>query len=425
MGASSLNPEGDGKGERMERRGPLVSSDRFRPITMYVTSTYVILGVGTLVAPAVAFVMEPRSALVTSSAMLAAALVGVGASLLVAAEFAPHHRFTGWLRRSRATALTAAVVLLSAVVVATLVPDTGHSVTAAAVPLTWALRAVSGGSFWSGIVRLLIATVVVGLGMLVVVAASSQAWDQLTLVAAALIALGILVQDSIYALAIELDDLRSREAERAVMLERKRFAGDLHDIQGQHLSLIAVEAELVSRLIDRGDHSAAAEHAERVQAITLEALEEMYRVVHANREVRIDDEIANAVRVLQAAGITTQRDTAGLVGIDDDVDRLLGLTVREAVTNILKHTWATRCFITTRQESRGARIGIALLVTDSSDGTPPSTRAPNSGRSGTGLNTLRNRYRESGGEIEFTFEDGGRLQGWLPLGHRQERVEAR
>ncbi|MFG3421077.1 sensor histidine kinase [Micromonospora sp. NPDC048063] len=408
------------KEDEMRRRGMTAGGDRFRAIASYVHATHVILVLGTVTAPAVAFVVEPRPPIVVSLAMLSAVLVGIGASLLVAAEFVPHHRFTRWLRNPRARAWASAGALASALAVAALVPVTGHPVTAAAVPLAWALRAVSGGSFWSGIIRLLVATIASGLVMFAVDTASGHDWEPLTLIVAALLALGLLGQDSIYALAIELDDLRSREAERAVITERKRFAGDLHDIQGQHLGLITVEAELVSRLIERGEYLAAAQHAERVQAITLDALEEMHRVVHANREVRLDEEIANAVRVLLAAGITAQRDTTGISGIDDETDRLLGLTVREAITNILKHTRASTCTITTRQEHRSGRSGVALIVTDSGPSSAPSasvfSSAPHE-QSGTGLQTLCERYRGLDGELEFAADDGGRLVGWLPVSH--------
>ncbi|MFF2652612.1 histidine kinase [Streptomyces sp. NPDC058045] len=397
----------------MRGRGPQSGRDRFRAIAAYVHATHVILAAGTVIAPAVAFAFRPSSPIVVSVAMLAAVLVGVGASLLVAAEFAPHHRLTRRLRGSRSRAWASGGTLVAALVVAVSVPATGHPVTAAAVPLAWALRAASGGSFWAGIIRLLAATLAGGVAVFAVDAGWEHAREPLTLVVAALLALGVLGQDSIYSLAIELDDLRSREAERAVLTERKRFAGDLHDIQGQHLGLITVEAELVRRLIARADYAAATRHAERIQATTLEALDEMRRVVHANREVRLDEEIANAVRVLRAAGITAEHDLTGRSGTDAGTDRLLGLTVREAITNILKHTHADRCAITTRQRERAGRDGIALTVTDSG---PPAT-APRD-PSGTGLSTLAERYRRLGGELHFTGGDGdggGRLAGWLPV----------
>lgn len=398
----------------MSRDSARMGRDRFRAISAYVHSTHVLLAAGTIVTPAVTFVIARSPAHVVVLAMGAALFVSAGSFLLVAAKFAPYHRFTHWLSFRRSSAWMRASVLLAVLAVAVLVPISSPPVIAVAVPMAWALLAISGGSFWSGIVRMLIATLIAALATFAIDAATGRTWDPLTMTVAALLALGVLGQDSIYTLAIELDDLRTREADRAVISERKRFAGDLHDIQGQHLGLITVEAELVNRLIDRADYTAAARHAQRVQAITLEALEEMHRVVHANREVRLDEEIANAVRVLRSAGIIVERETIDLSELDDEIDRLLGLTVREGITNILKHTQASTCSISTSQESRRGHDGVVLTVSDSSSGAPPRA-ATSSNLSGTGLKTLAERYRKCGGALDFAQTGGGQLTGWLPV----------
>lgn len=388
--------------------------DRFRAISVYVHSTHVLLAAGTITAPAIAFAIEPAPTLVVGLAMCATLCVSAGSSLAVAARFAPHHPLTRWLRGRRSSVWIQGVVLLATLAIAVLAPVSSPPVISVALPLAWALLAVSGGTFWSGIVRMLVAALAWSLATFALDVTTVSTWEPLTLIFAALLALGVLGQDSIYALAIELDDLRTREAERAVLTERKRFAGDLHDVQGQHLGLITVEAELVSRLIDRADYSAAARHAERVEAITLEALEEMHRVVHANREVRLDEEIANAVRVLRSASIAVERDTMDIAGLSDEIDRLLGLTVREGITNVLKHTQASVCSIWTRQERRHGNMGVVLVVADSClDSLQSTSSVDESG--GTGLKTLAERYRRHGGTLDFTQDYGGRLAGWLPV----------
>ncbi|WP_058235391.1 sensor histidine kinase [Devriesea agamarum] len=420
----------------MNRPGSASDHDRFRAIFAYVHLTHILLALGTLIAPAISFIQAPRPAAVVIPAILASVCVSAGASFLVIAEFAPHHRGVRWLRGPAVRRALRIAVLLMTLTVITLVPASKSPTVAVAIPLTWALSAICTGPFWSGIVRLFAVTLATGLATFVIDMAQGHSWDGLTLLVAALIALGVIGQDSIYILLIELDDLRTLEAERAVITERKRFAGDLHDIQGQHLGLITVEAELVSRLIDRADYAAAAQHAERIQAITLDALDEMHRLVHANREVRLDEEIANAVRVLRSAGIEVTRDTIGISGLDDDTDRLLGLSVREGITNILKHTQAHSCSLSVRQQPRHRRAGIALVVTDSGPGaavaksqpaylkparyragqSSEATQPPAAGRpSGAGLIMLAERYRAMGGTLDFTQERGGRLSCWLPL----------
>ena len=391
--------------------------DRFRPVAAYVYGTHVILALGALGAPVVAL----RSAgPIAVLAGLAAAASSIGAAALVANHLLPFHPWAKWLNNTRCRIVVDITVLLSAWVAMAAVLDLDQSYRIpTAITLAWALRAVSCGPFSLGIVRLLVATLASSLVMAVAANSMDLPGVQFPLlVMAAVIALGVLGQDTIYILATELKELKARDTERALTLERNRFAGELHDIQGQHLGLIAVEAELVSKLTDRGDHFAAKQHAERIQIITGEALDEMYRVIHATRDIGFDEEIANAAKVLQAAGIVACRDIMRFPEISDEADRLLGLTVREAITNIIKHTRASSCSITAYKESRMGREGVTLIVVDpgpSIASHPKTVSQLSDAHSGTGLKTLKKRYRELGGEFEFNAGHGSRLRGWLPV----------
>ena len=104
----------------MSRDGHGSGGDRFRAISAYVHWTHVFLAAGTIIAPAVAFAVEPRPSLVIMTTMLSALLASLGASVLVAAEFAPHHRVTHWLRGPRARAWTRVGVLAMVLIVAVL-----------------------------------------------------------------------------------------------------------------------------------------------------------------------------------------------------------------------------------------------------------------------------------------------------------------
>ena len=364
--------------------------NRFHAISSYVHSMHVLLAVGTLIAPAVALIADPPPVFMWVGMMLAVLYISIGASLLVVAEYNPYHRLTRWLYTPKARKIMRLGVFIAALIAMILASVTNLPLIATAVPL-----------------------VSIGLASLLIHTVIGDEWEPLALVIAALLALGILGQDSIYILAIQLDDLRTREAERAIITERQRFASDLHDIQGQHLSLITVESELVMRLIERAEYSAAAHHADRIHSITIEALDEMHRVVYANREVHLDDEITNAIRVLRSAGISVNRDTKHVQDLSNEVDNLLGLTVRESITNILKHTQAQTCLISTQQERRNGKDGIVLIVADSGNKPTPLTSADVS--SGTGLKTLTERYHRLGGTLYFIVQDNGsRLTGWLP-----------
>ena len=345
--------------------------------------------------------------------MFAVLYISIGASLLVVAEYNPYHRLTRWLYTPKARKIMRLGVFIAALIAMILASVTNLPLIATAVPLAWALTAVCYGSFWNGVVRLFIVTVSIGLASLLIHTVIGDGWEPLALVIAALLALGILGQDSIYILAIQLDDLRTREAERAIINRATAFRErssryPRSTSKSHHRGVRTGHAS-----IERAEYSAAAHHADRIHSITIEALDEMHRVVYANREVHLDDEITNAIRVLRSAGISVNRDTKHVHDLSNEVDNLLGLTVRESITNILKHTQAQTCLISTQQERRNGKDGIVLIVADSGNKPTPLTSADVS--SGTGLKTLTERYHRLGGTLYFIVQDNGsRLTGWLP-----------
>src|SRR5690606_35384605 len=125
--------------------------------------------------------------------------------------------------------------------------------------------------------------------------------------------------------------------------ERLRFAADLHDIQGHHLQVIALKSELAERLLDTNP-DAAREHIHETRTIARQALEETRSLVYGYRDVALADELENAREVLAAAGARCELDI-GVLPDDAEARRTLALVVREATTNILRHSAATKAWI--------------------------------------------------------------------------------
>ncbi|MFC8350248.1 sensor histidine kinase [Streptomyces sp. NPDC057280] len=202
-------------------------------------------------------------------------------------------------------------------------------------------------------------------------------------------------------IAGRLDRARRLEAELAVKDERLRFASDLHDIQGHHLQVIALKAELASRLAESDPPRAAAEMRE-IRQLCADALRDTRAVVQGIRRTTLDDEIANATRVLAAAGIDARMtlETDPRQGtLDDPTRSLLGLVMREATTNVLRHSQARTAEVDYRLVDDRARLRIA------NDGavTRPGTA------DGTGLRGLAERLRGAGGELTWERADGDRF----------------
>lgn len=201
---------------------------------------------------------------------------------------------------------------------------------------------------------------------------------------------------------VELDRHRLMAGELAVAQERLRFAADLHDIQGHHLQVIALKSELAERLLPI-DAEAARANIHETRLIAKQALEETRTLVSGYRETSLENELENAREVLTAAGAVCQLQLAS-IPTHPAVHKALAMTVREATTNILRHSEATTAAITLA-DSRG---GTTLTIGNNGAASPsPGT--------GTGLLGLRERLEALGGTLE-TSQDTGRfeLQAWVP-----------
>jgi two-component system sensor histidine kinase DesK len=155
-------------------------------------------------------------------------------------------------------------------------------------------------------------------------------------------------------LIAELNAAREELARMAVADERLRFARDLHDLLGHTLSLIVVKSEAVRRLVHH-DADAAARESGDIELVSRQALAEVREAVTNYRERSLEDELEGARLALTAAGIVAtihQSDER----LPDTIESVLGWTVREGVTNVVRHSNGHHCDIDVRQVD-----GVAVL----------------------------------------------------------------
>ncbi|WP_432828980.1 sensor histidine kinase [Dactylosporangium sp. CA-092794] len=205
----------------------------------------------------------------------------------------------------------------------------------------------------------------------------------------------------------ELHRTREALAEAAVAEERLRFSRDLHDLLGHTLSVIVVKAEAVRRLAER-DPSAAAAQAADIEQVGRRALVEIREAVTGYRESGLTAELTRAKGALSAAGITADvLRTAD--PLPDPADRLLAWVLREATTNVVRHSGASRCRIALTTTDGTAH----LAVTDDGDFAPAAPPPPH----GNGLRGLTERLTAAGGTLETgPHPDGGfTLTARLPI----------
>jgi two-component system, NarL family, sensor histidine kinase DesK len=183
--------------------------------------------------------------------------------------------------------------------------------------------------------------------------------------------------------------------------ERERIARDLHDTLGQTLTIIAVKAELAGRLLERDTGAAQREIAE-IERIARDALAEAREVIHGYYGDGLDAELARARSMLEAAGLGVEHDCdAG--DMPPAQERVLGLVLRESVTNIVRHAQATRCRLALH------RIGdtVRMVVHDNGLG--------GAHRQGLGMQSIRARVDALGGHADWDGTRGTLLTIILPI----------
>jgi two-component system sensor histidine kinase DesK len=220
--------------------------------------------------------------------------------------------------------------------------------------------------------------------------AGSGWWQAVTAVAATGLCLSaVMIQMWVWEIA-------NRTAETAVTDERLRFAADLHDIQGHSLQVIALKSELAARLATADPARAAAEMRE-VENLARDALRDTREVARGYREVSLETEIANAVRVLAAAGVRCRTGPAAPGALRPDGERLLALVVREATTNILRHSTAEDAAITWSPATDRVTLSIR------NDAPLPVEHSAQDGGRG-GLSGLAHRFASAGGRLTWQAE---------------------
>ena len=205
--------------------------------------------------------------------------------------------------------------------------------------------------------------------------------------------LGMHAVRQLIAVNADLHATRAELADVAVAADRERLARELHDLLARTLSLIAVKAELASRLSARGDPGASAELSD-VQRLARQAVRDVREAVSGSVSPSVETELAAAEGALRAAGIQATVERTG-ADVDPVYESTLAWAVREAVTNVVKHSGAQSCC-------------IRLSVTESSttleieDDGRGSTQAGG----GTGLEGLADRVQALGGTLEVRPCDG-------------------
>jgi two-component system, NarL family, sensor histidine kinase DesK len=197
---------------------------------------------------------------------------------------------------------------------------------------------------------------------------------------------------------------REAEAELVLAQERLRVSRELHDVLGHRLGIIALKAELAADLAATDPARSTAESGE-IREIAAATLAEARQAVHGETVADLATQIASAELVLGSAGIETTIDVDSSQ-VPAAASRLLAAVVREAVTNILRHSDARKVSIT----FEGTEPGSTLVIMNDGAGRPKGDTAPDGPSSGTGLTALAARCATAGGRLVFGPVKDGRFE---------------
>ena len=237
-----------------------------------------------------------------------------------------------------------------------------------------------------------------------------------------------------------------RQLEVALIQERRRLAGELHDVAAHHLAGIVVQAAALERLIDRDPQTAreATQQLRRQAKETLSGLRSVVGLLRSDEEVeestpglRDLSELVASTRALgvdidlfddgllgdEPGGATTRstssgapsRDTAARIPVlSQRADTAVFRVAQQAISNALQH--APGAPITVKVTRLEAALELSVL-------NGPARRLPTDpGGGGTGLTVMRERTDAVGGSLQAGPVEGG---GWrvrlvLPLAREED-----
>jgi len=209
---------------------------------------------------------------------------------------------------------------------------------------------------------------------------------------------------------VELRKARATVAQLAANEERLRLARDLHDLLGHSLSLITLKSELAGRMLPDHPEKAAQQVAD-IEQVSRQALVDVRAAVSGYRRTRLSDELAGAQVALTAASVVAEVPAEpDLTDIPEESETALAWALREAVTNVVRHSGATRCTVEVlRRQTLDGQV-LELSVED--NGSGGSGKGP-----GNGLSGLTERLEKAGGTLEAArTRHGFRLVARVPAG---------
>ncbi|WP_075618696.1 sensor histidine kinase [Paenisporosarcina indica] len=204
----------------------------------------------------------------------------------------------------------------------------------------------------------------------------------------------------------QLENANKRISQLLVIQERQRIARDLHDTLGQKLSLIGLKSDLAYKVIDKDPVRAKTELLD-INYTARIALKEVRELVSNIRAGKLEDELIRVQQILKAAEIDFR--VKGDPALKDTpllVENVLTMCLKEAITNVVKHSQATFCHVLIKQTQNE----LFLQVQDNGIGFEQGKQFLD----GNGLRGMKERLEFVNGVLEISGSYGTTLNIRIP-----------
>jgi two-component system, NarL family, sensor histidine kinase DesK len=227
----------------------------------------------------------------------------------------------------------------------------------------------------------------------------------------------------------ELAQARDTVAKLAANEERLRLARDMHDLTGQSLSTITLKSELAAKRLARlpvsAERDAALGDLGDIGRVSRQTLHDIREAVSGYRRPTLAIEVITARNALEAAGIRLD-DDPGLTlrsgTFNPDAEAVLAWCLREAVTNVIRHSGARTCRVRLIEHAGE----LSVEVTDDGRGLPgpaagqtsdpPHAEDAQETPAGAGLRGMSERLSAVGGRLSLgSAGHGFRLTATVPV----------
>lgn len=214
----------------------------------------------------------------------------------------------------------------------------------------------------------------------------------------------------------QLEDANKRISELVIMEERQRISRDLHDTLGQKLSLIGLKSDLAGKLISKNPAQAVLEIND-VRQTARSALKEVREMITQMRGIRLEEELVRIQQLLQAAEINYELEgNPKLTNTSLIMENVLSMCIKEAVTNVVKHSGATVCRILIEP----SRAELVIKVQDNGKGIEGTDLY----YKGHGIQGMRERLEFVNGSMEMVKDGGTTIVVKVPTVIQQPEREA-